>query len=434
MSNRLRVFVLGLVFILTVSAFSLASDYTPSSGVLSPEEVDFKGKTVTILVGDLGYTGPNGGSPTPERIAEAEALYNVKIATQNLGTSNVTETITSRILSNDSTLDVIRMPHRYGYYTLVSGGMLLPMSEILTDEYYESLPNADRYCIEKLVYGNDLYGFGVTYGLFNATMMFTMYNRDIIEAEGLEDPYELWLNGEWSFAKMTELAVAATKDLTGDGNPDQFGIEDKSVSHNSRIHRIAGANGAEIAKLDDNGNWKFAYNEPEALEVLSQVAQWRTELNVTGGSLSGGTALFHTHNHLAGARNYTINWGMVPIPGSTPGEYRYPVFDFAMNMLPLNSEYPEGLVALIDFLFRAEDGQEFLDYNINTYMSNREQMSVFDEAVTTWAGEGDPFQDMLWTPMQQSILSAIRAEKGAAAAMDEIAPTVQAALDDLFNQ
>lgn len=432
--NLKRLFLLTLAVSLLFVQTALAQDYTPRPGVLSPEQVDFGGKTVTILVGDLGYTGPNGGFPSEDRIAEAEALFNVKIATQSLGTSGVADTITARILAGDSTLDIIRMPHRYGYYSLVSANMLLPISDILPAEYYEKLPNADRFCIEKLQYQNKFYGFGIVYGLFNSTMMFTFYNRDIIEREGLPDPYDLYLAGEWSLDAMTELAMAATRDLTGDGVPDQFGIEEGSISHSNRVFRIAGANGAELAKPDSDGKWVFAYDQPEALEILSIIAKWRYDLKVAGGSLNGGTALFNTHNHLAGARNYTINWGMVPIPSSVPGVYRYPVFDFAMNMLPVNSAYPEGLIALTEFLFREEDGYDYLEYYINAYMKDEKHFRVYEAGIENWQGEGDPFQDMFWSQAQAAIHSVIQGTKGAAQAMDEIAPAIQALLDDLFKQ
>jgi len=47
--------------------------------VLSSDQVDFGGKTVNILVGDLDWVVYNGGKPLDERIAEAEQLFNVKI-------------------------------------------------------------------------------------------------------------------------------------------------------------------------------------------------------------------------------------------------------------------------------------------------------------------------------------------------------------------
>lgn len=67
-------------------------------------------------------------------------------------------------------------------------------------------------------------------------------------------------------------------------------------------------------------------------------------------------------------------------------------------------------------------------------MKDREHFTVFQDAVDNWQGEGDPFQELIWSTMQEPVVSVINGEKGAAQAMDEIAPTVQALLDDLFKQ
>ncbi|MFY9203546.1 MAG: hypothetical protein WAO96_07945, partial [Limnochordia bacterium] len=121
-------------------------------------------------------------------------------------------------------------------------------------------------------------------------------------------------------------------------------------------------------------------------------------------------------------------------PSSVPGVYRYPVFDFAMNMLPVNSAYPEGLIALTEFLFREEDGYDYLEYYINAYMKDEKHFRVYEAGIENWQGEGDPFQDMFWSQAQAAIHSVIQGTKGAAQAMDEIAPAIQALLDDLFKQ
>jgi len=429
-----KISLLLSIVLLVAAGICSASDYTPRPGVLSPEQVDFEGKTVTILVGDLGYMGPYGGEPNPERMAEAEALFNVKIELQHLGTVNVADTIIARIMSGDAALDIIRMPHRYGYYSLVSSNMLMAMNKILPQAYWDSLPRVDRYTIEKLGYAGNFYGFGIVYGLFNPSMMFATYNKDIIERENLPDPYELYLAGEWSYETLTQLAIAATKDTDGDGTPDQFGIDQRMISHDTRIYRLAAANGAEIAKPDENGRWVYTFNQPEAIDVMNQVVDWRYNLKVSGGSFSGGTALFYMQTNLAGTPGGYPNFGLVPIPSFTPGEYKYPAYDFAMNMLPINSAYPEGLIALVDFLFREEDGEINLDYHINTYMKTQDHFNMFMDAIESWQGEGDPFQDMFWRTMQPHVISVIEAEKGAQATMDEIAPQIQAMIDDLFKQ
>ena len=98
-----------LALVLVVSAAVAVGAYEPRPGVLSPDEVDFGGKTVTVIVRDLDWVVHNGGKPTEERIAEAEALFNVKIET---GTFNNIEELQSRIMANDSAYDIFRFNHR----------------------------------------------------------------------------------------------------------------------------------------------------------------------------------------------------------------------------------------------------------------------------------------------------------------------------------
>lgn len=68
--------VFSLIVCLAAASFGFvsASDYEAPPGVLSPDEVDFGGKTVTIVSSDFWKA-----LPTEERMAEAEAAFNVNI-------------------------------------------------------------------------------------------------------------------------------------------------------------------------------------------------------------------------------------------------------------------------------------------------------------------------------------------------------------------
>lgn len=422
--------VMMLVVVLISSAV-LVSAYSPSPGVLDPQDVDFGGKTVSILIRDIDWVVFNGGKPTEERVAEAEELYNVKI---EVGTFSGSDAIMSRIMANDSTYDIIRTNHRSGYFPLVSSGMLSPISQIMPPEYFESLPTPDQYTIEKLAFRGDLYGFGVTYGLFNGSMMIFRYNKDLIEEAGLEDPYELWLEDRWDWEKFEEMCIALTKDTDGDGVIDQFGYYD--VGNSTAAYRFLPFNGAEVAKRDENGKWVYALNEPEAINALNIIVRWRN-LGILG---SGGyEKVAFAGSHVAGMRHDLAagaNFGYIPYPkGPDVETNQWPVFDFSSNFLPVNVAYPEGMIALADFLFREEDGEEYLDFYINTYMKTREQLDAYMAGVDQWYGEGDVFQwSGLWDTTDAAVNAVLNGEKGAAAALDEVAPQAQAFLDDLFDQ
>lgn len=437
MRNKLSTIftILVVCLILAIPSLGYANDYEPRPGVLSPDEVDFGGKTVTILIRDLDWVVFNKGQPLAERVAEAEALYNVKIATMDAGS---VDNMTARIMSNDSTLDIIRINHRNAFFPLVTAGMLLPISDFMPDEYFESLPTPDRYSIEKLRYQEKLYGFGVVYGLFNGSMMITMYNKDLIEAADLEDPYDLWLEDRWTYEEMEKIGIALTQDTDGDGQIDQWGIG--AIGYPFGVYRIMPSNGAEIARPDENGKWVYAFNSKEAIAALNTFARWQNELEIVGGGdFNLNTVGIVPQTHLAGARhavNAGVNVGYVPQPrGPHVDSHQWPTFDFSMNMLPINSEYPEGLVALGDFLFREEDGDEYLEFYINSYMRSREHADVYMTGAEEWRGEGDPFQNSgLWDITNDAVNAVMRGEKGAAVALDEVAQQAQAFLDDLFGQ
>lgn len=429
------IFTIALVFGLVLLLSGMGMAYSPRAGVLSPEEVDFGGATVTVLVGDLNWVVFNGGRPLDERIEEAEALFNCSIEVRDTGSSDA---MMARIMAGDSQYDILRFEHRGGYFPLVTSGMLLPVSDILPDEYFETLPTADRYSIEKLRYRGDLYGFGVTYDSFNGSMMITMYNKDLIAEAGLEDPYDLWVDGRWTYDEMEKIAIALTLDTDGDGEIDQWGLSDLSTP--ASVYRFMPSNGAELAKQDEDGKWVFSLNDADAIEVLNTVNKWRNELNIMGsGDFNLGQIAIVPHTHLAGARHAVaagVNVGYVPQPmGNGVDENKQPTFDFAANFLPVNAAYPEGLVAVADFLFREGDGEEYLDFYINSYMTSREHMDAYTTAAANWKGEGDIFQwSGLWDITDPIVSDVINNEKGAAQGMDEIAQQAQAFLDDLFDQ
>ncbi|MFY9202610.1 MAG: hypothetical protein WAO96_03120, partial [Limnochordia bacterium] len=116
--KRVTVVLLLVVCMAAASfGFASASDYEPPPGVLSPDEVDFGGKTVTIVSSDFWKA-----LPPEDRIAEAEEVFNVNIETLLIDNADL---MIARIMSGDSTYDIIQQAHRVAYFPLVTAGMLL---------------------------------------------------------------------------------------------------------------------------------------------------------------------------------------------------------------------------------------------------------------------------------------------------------------------
>lgn len=160
-------------------------------------------------------------------------------------------------------------------------------------------------------------------------MMITMYNKDLIEEAGLEDPYDLWLEDRWTYEEMEKIGIALTQDTDGDGEIDQWGIG--AIGYPFGVYRVAPSNGAEIAKPDENGKWVYTFNSKETIEVLNTLARWQNELQIVGGGdFNLNTVGIVPQTHLAGARhaiNAGVNVGYVPQPkGPHVDSNKWPTF------------------------------------------------------------------------------------------------------------
>ena len=214
------------------------------------------------------------------------------------------------------------------------------------------------------------------------------------------------------------------------------GITD--IPNRDSFIRFAHSNGDEIA-VQENGKWVFAYNRENAIEAFNTILRWREKGIMGSGDYDAGKVGFVMHTHLAGNRHAQaagVNFGFVPMPRGPHAErHYYPTFAFWMMTLPTNAEAPEDLIALANYLYRPGDRQAKLDEQIGLYMVDQQHYTMYMEAIESWQGEGDPFQGTdIWGDLGTPVTEVLGGQKGAAAAMDEVAPIIQAHLDDLFKQ
>ena len=299
----------GLIFILTVCLLALALDWeqlarTKCRRECVPDEVDFGGKTVTIVSSILE------SAAFRERIAEAEEAFNVNIETLLIDNADL---MMARIMSGDAKYDIIQQAHRSAYFALVTADAV-PADDYLPEEYFEWLPSMDRYTIEKFKYEGKRYGVALHDGVVNDSIIIMSYNKDLLEQYNLPDPYELYLNGEWTVDVLEEMMIAVTQDTNGDGVIDQWGMPD--ITNGPGFFRWAPFNGAEIAVQDENGRWTYAYNQENAIYALNKVIHWKNLGIIGPGNYNNGTLAFNP-THLPGNRHAQaagVNFGLVPLP------------------------------------------------------------------------------------------------------------------------
>lgn len=434
---------LVLSFILLSSTFVLAIDLT-EFGLKPAEEYDFGGETITII----SWTSERMANYFDDnlevmgRIEEAEKLFNCKIDFMN--DSNQPEINFNRLLAGESTHDLWHVQNKKGFWQLVAGGAVLPLGDILPAEYYSSLPPSLQATEEALKFDGKYWGAGPVewrplYGYQN-DMIFVAYNKTLFDREGIDDLYEIYLDGEWTWDKATEIAVKLTADLDGDGEIDQWGMVDV------RPWDLAVSNGASLTKVDANGRIVFAADEPAYLEALEQYNDWFTNLAVLMPSFTAGDLTNAFYNGKAGMwfyagawlqpgilENMVDEWAIVPLPrGPKMDEHVWTVQALNTTLVPINAKDPEALVALKTFIWREED--VIVSDLLAAHVSTKESADVFLMANREWEGSASRLFENFLGDFQNVTREVARGEKSPAAAMAELKPIIQANLDDLFNQ
>ena len=124
--------------------------------LLPAQNIDFGGRTITF-VGSVDKIEQQRNSGL---VAQAEELFNCKLEVLTVPATESVELMVTRLISGDSEWDVWAIDNGDTFYPLIASDALLPLNDILGDEYYESpqicetavdaSPSATRLCGRQL--------------------------------------------------------------------------------------------------------------------------------------------------------------------------------------------------------------------------------------------------------------------------------------------
>lgn len=443
--RRKMLVVLALVVSLLVVGSASAADFDLTQFGLQPaENYDFGGETVTIIswTSERMENYFNDDLVLMGRVELAEEIFNCEI--EFLQTRDIPEVPFNRLLAGESGNDLWHVQNKIGYWELVSQGALYDISEVLPAEYFDMLPPSLSAVEEALRFEGKTWGIGPVewrplFGYQN-DMVFVAYNNTLFEREGLPDPYELYLDGEWTWEAATDIAVKATVDIDGDGEIDQWGIAD------ARAWDLAVSNGAALTRVDENGKVVFTGDEPAYLEALEQYREWWSELQVQmptyssddlkNSFLNGQVAMFfyagawQLPDVLAGMAD---EWTIVPYPrGPQAEETQWTVQALNTTVIPTNANDPEALIAIKTFLWREEDVT--VSDLLANHVANQESADVFITGNNEWNGNASRLFQDYYATYDEDVREVASGDVSPAALMAELKPVIQANLDDLLNQ
>ena len=146
-----------------------------------------------------------------------EEKYNITI--NGVFTGNQYNDARKSMISGDNTYDMFTVPLQGATAQLAQNGLLMDLKKV---PYVElDKPWWDQRANQQLSIGNKLMFTISDFLIIDKDALFIfLFNKDVIQEFGLEDPYQLVKNGVWTIDKMWDMAKDIPKDVNGDGIMD----------------------------------------------------------------------------------------------------------------------------------------------------------------------------------------------------------------------
>jgi len=425
---------------------SFALMFAVSIGFAAP--YDFGGQTVRISGSfmDAQTFGINFEDARGlGHIEDVEEMFNVKIEWVNDNSSYVPETFIGNILAGDPVADIQLLCRERAFYQIASEGLLLPLNDVLDDEYWANKPEPYQ-ALEHFMFKDQLYGFS----LVDAEGWAIFWNKDFFEREGMPNPYDLMEQGEWTWETLRELGRMATKDTSGDGEIDQWGFYCDDGFE--QIAAMMGANNAAIGKLRD-GKVVFTLDEPEAIETIeffrSLIFEDKT-LRITDNFFDffgGNYAMVLTHPwwffYTADPEWMQDDTAILPYPAGPNGDPTTIASYSSANWnwcIPITTKYdPRALVELFDALYMAsydyviEDPADRLVGQYAQWVTDRRDLETYEGLISNLR-LAPYFNDYFFPDFQEFFREFFKEDTNVEAHIASVKALVQERFDEIFDQ
>jgi len=188
--------------------------------------------------------------------------FNVEFENATLDHGAMVDVLTSSVMAGSAFADVVMLGGGM-ILSAIMGDLIMPLDEI-------NLPNSDilgpqLYGLTLVEFRGDRWSFMCTRPYLNAMLMGV--NLDIINAIGAPNPADLYTQGRWTWEAALNIMRMATRDTTGDGTIDQFGLAGQP---GDIMFLFIGSNDGRLV-TDDLQYYLDHSNTVEALEFMETI-------------------------------------------------------------------------------------------------------------------------------------------------------------------
>jgi len=421
----LLVLALLLVFVSACRNEESATEVTPNLGAAvqeeppqvtpdppTPAEAEPTPPPESGLIRDIGREirivcwwqyMPNTDDPQPDPATEAnylnartwrdnqmrvEEAYNVTFTNMVIPRPEIMEPLTASIMAGDPMAEWVMLGSEH-MITAIQGDIMLSADQYAAPD--SDLLNARQFVRPVVEFRDRIWAFG-------RAELETQggglgINLDIINAIGAPNPVDLWENGEWTWDAMRHIMQLATRDTTGDGTMDQFGL---SGNPDSIAFALIATNNGRMVNPD---TMTYSFDEPNtmaALEFLYEIFsnRWWYYDALSGNPMGdwsrdhnafwdGRSALFTTATWVFEGSNFpAFEHAVVPWPQGPNG-----VGYVRLGGFPQGMTIPTGIYNPRDLYMLYEEIQSWPRYDMDLLT-----LGAYDYTRRSWLTEGDVYR------------------------------------------
>lgn len=345
-----------------------------------PSDLNYGGETFTMLVnGSVGapefFVDEQNGDVVNDAIYDRNARVSERLNVnfkfiEEPGAFNERKTFAQRVsqsvLANDSTYDAVA-GYSMAIASLAADNMLIDLN---STEYIDlAKPWWSQNLMSQSSVNGKLYFASGDISTTLTYMMYAMYfNKNIMAANNIEEPYDLVLDGKWTLDKLLELSTGVYQDLNGDGqkkvDDDLFGLETYAVYVDPYFYSC----GLRTTELDADGvpqiSTLFGSEQTQALIEKLVNAFFATNDCVISGYDSKELYKYFEQNRfmfsarevqygVTNLRNADFEYGILPMPKWDEAQedyYTIASFPYSLYCIPLDAKNSDMSSAVLEAL------------------------------------------------------------------------------------
>lgn len=332
--------------------------------VLGSMPKKLRGKTITMY----NWNTANEYTGAPEVIEKFTKQTGIKVKWQNVTFGNYFTKLTALVASGKGIPDIVRV-------RLDEFAMLKDLQPLSVAGYDFSDEAWDQNLMKLYTYGNNTYATSLqNTHLGSPNMMF--YNKALIKKYDMEDPYELWKAGKWTFNKYVEMC-REYRELAPEGTPVTSGEGFFAV--------YAASYGLSGGFAYDGKQFYNPLKETKFLEVHQLLGDFYNKEHLfdfgTHERMNNQNALFSigiaTHlrrkNTYYGNLKSADNLYVVPMPAiDGQSTYYQGMGEAEAYAIPKGAPTPEAVPYFLRFFL---DGA---NYTLSNYFCNKQNLEVYN--------------------------------------------------------